>query len=245
VITGQPGPHEMFLDTSDIVKENLKHINASNQALANIKMVQVAINTLNVCAYTASFTTSQQIQLCRLAVRLINTAGAAGDAGLAGYYQPAIAGLRDILEVQLLLDLFQRDNAQFDRWMSLPENKRKSDFKPVSVRIMLEKLKSGTVGQRRDAYDLYSGHGTHIDPHRHHSISPNDLTIVGPFPDGDRVVAISYDIAKHLTAATNACMMIALRQGVRGSDSYALANAHYSFWYHLIPWIGHNSPILR
>jgi hypothetical protein len=43
----------MFLDTSDVVKENLKHVAASDPAQANIRMVQLAVNALTTCAYTA------------------------------------------------------------------------------------------------------------------------------------------------------------------------------------------------
>ncbi|MEJ1118156.1 hypothetical protein V9K92_06725 [Phyllobacterium sp. CCNWLW109] len=235
----------MFLDTSDVVKENLKHIAASNPAQANIMMVQLAVDALKACAYTASFTTDLQINLCRLAVRLINSAGAAGDSALAGYYQPAIAGLRDILEVALLLDLFQRDNTQFIRWIESSEKERKSQFKPIKVRQMLEERDSSTVEYRRAAYNLYSGHGTHVDPGRHHSISPNDLTIVGPFPDEPRIIAISYDIARHMAAATASCMTIAVRQRVKNEDAVALMNAYYSFWYAVIRWTEHDSPILN
>jgi hypothetical protein len=51
----------------------------------------------------------QALITMRLAVRVFNAAGACLKLARGGYFQPAFAMVRDMLEIEFLSDLFRRD----------------------------------------------------------------------------------------------------------------------------------------
>lgn len=192
----------MFIDASEIVAANDQYLRASRWATENITLGNRSTDVLRAAAYL-KLDEPDDVTVLRLGVRLINSAGAGGAMAMAGYYQQAASQIRDLIEVGFLLDLFRRDAKQINRWRVCGEKARRSNFSPFEMRKTLRKLDGGTAVWDRDAaYDLFSKHGTHIDPDNVVLMSPDMMTIVGPFPDRDRVVALSYDLARYLSAGT-------------------------------------------
>jgi hypothetical protein len=76
--------------------------------------------------------------------RVFNTAGACLKLVRAGYFQPAFAMVRDLLEIEFLADLFVRDREYLRRWISVDAKVRKNEFKQVSIRDILDKLDGHT-----------------------------------------------------------------------------------------------------
>ena len=109
--------------------------------------------------------------------------------------------IRDIVEVSFLLDLFQRQPEQIAEWRTCSEAERKKKFKPVKIRETLDNLDGRQEKVRKAAYDFFSGHGTHIDPFMQ-LISPDSLTMIGPFASEKIVVAFTFDLTRWLMLAT-------------------------------------------
>lgn len=139
---------------------------------------------------------------------MINAGGAAGECALHGYYQPAAALIRDMLEIVQLLDLFRHDRQELAAWRVADDRELKSRFQAFHVRQKLEKFDEANAGYRRDAYAAFSAHGTHLHPRAINLISPDGDTMVGPFPDEVRVVQITYDIARYLGAGSALLAML-------------------------------------
>lgn len=190
----------MLIDSSDVVTENDNHLRRSEWALDNIKLANSAIDVLRSAAYLP-LGELDYITLFRLGIRLINSAGAAGNDALHGFYQPAAAHIRDIIEVGFLLDLFRRDGSQITAWRNATEKERWKVFRPKILRQRLDHLDGRGASYRADAYKFFSDHGTHVNPNAA-LISPEMNTKVGPFPDERLIVGISFDLARHLAAAT-------------------------------------------
>lgn len=189
----------MFIDASDIVTENDKHLRGSAWALENISLGNAATDVLRAAGYL-SIDTDDDITMLRLGIRLINAAGAGGLAALSGYYQQAAGQVRDLIEVGFLLDLFRRDPKQINRWRVCDEKARRKNFSASALRDMLNALDGSSEDRRNVAYQLFSRHGTHVTPNAIILMSPNMNTMIGPFPDRDRVVALSFDLARYLAA---------------------------------------------
>jgi hypothetical protein len=192
----------MFIDASDIIAVNDGHIRGSKWAMENITLGNRATDVLRAAAYLP-LSADDDVTMLRLAVRLINSSGAGGAAALSGYYQQAAGQVRDLIEVGFLLDLFRRDQKQINRWRVCGDKARRNNFSPFEVRKALRKLDGGTAIWDRDAaYELYSKHGTHIDPYSVVLMSPDMQTVIGPFPDKARILALGYDLARYLAAGT-------------------------------------------
>jgi hypothetical protein len=120
----------------------------------------------------------------RLGVRLFNDAGAALKCARAGYWQPAFAILRDLMETTWLLDYFRIEPARIERWRTSDYRVRQKEFKGPVVR---EAVNRGQPSTRHQVYSDYSEGAAHPSPEGFALISPNDVTNIGPFPDEVRL----------------------------------------------------------
>lgn len=188
----------MLIDNSAIEAANEDFVRNSPAAMCNVELCYAAVDLLRAAAELPSFSTPDDVTMLRLAVRLINDAGACGTCALGGYYQQAAAHIRDIIEVEFLLDLFRRQPKEINRWRVCGHKARQKYFKPSAIRKRLDRL-DGFTNKPRDAlYKLFSDVGTHANPDGFTIISPNALTQVGPFPSEKVVIALSFDLARVL-----------------------------------------------
>lgn len=192
----------MILDETDIEGMNRGFLAADSFAHGNLSLCSKAIDFLRDTARIPDLDTVDDIVHLRLAIRLINDAGAFGKCALAGYYQPALAMIRDIVEVGFLLEVFAHDRSRLGAWHSATDAERSRQWKPVKIREMLDKFSPADKQGRTDAYKFLSTHGTHVNPNAMQVISPGNMTTVGPFPDNQRITLITFDIAKFLGYAT-------------------------------------------
>ncbi|TBB44203.1 hypothetical protein ELH49_09235 [Rhizobium ruizarguesonis] len=195
----------MLIDESEIEALNDAALRRSGLAQRNLALASKAIDLLHAFASEQAFNKDDDVTVIRLAIRVLNDAGASGKCALAGYYQQALAHIRDIIEVAFLLDLFRRKPDQIRVWREASEKDRKRFFKPVILRETLDKLDGREDKARQEAYSFYSGFGTHVTPHLE-LISPNSLTQIGPFPSEQIIVLLTYDLTKWLCAATGYAM---------------------------------------
>lgn len=227
----------MFIDASDVITANEVSLTASKLAIQNVQMVHACTNILRAACMLEDFNGPDDITVLRLAIRLINAAGAGGQAALAGYYQPAVAQVRDIVEVGFLLDVFQRDRAQINRWRVCGHDAMRKNFSPYKLRGILDKLDGLTEGRRTAAYEFYTQHGTHADPENVGTISIDGDTKIGPFPDADRVVAITFDFAMYLALATSHVMSIVdVKRIANPEDRLGFTRAKLQFATTLAGW---------
>jgi hypothetical protein len=202
---------DVLIDASDIIVLNRGFIEKSEWALQNIHAANAAIDVLRA-ACDLKLDQPDEVAVLRLAIRLINSSGAAGDALMSGYYQPGAAHIRDLIEIGFLLDYFRRDPMQVTRWRTTEKSKRFWDFRAAQLRKDLNALDGDKHKFRDQAYAFFSSHGTHADPDSIVLNSPNNWTSVGPFPDRDRSIGLSFDLARYLAAATEYFIIWLLKQ---------------------------------
>jgi hypothetical protein len=144
--------------------------------------------------------------LLRLGIRLFNTSAAATKLARCGYYQPAFTMVRDLMETELLLDLFSRKRKHFTDWRTLPERERMKRFNPAKVRTILDDLDGFVERKRERAYSMLSSYAAHPTPEGWIVISPDNMTQIGPLPDSGRLQAAIEEIVRHLPiGAINLC----------------------------------------
>lgn len=201
----------MLIDATEIVQRNKRTLESSAWAMENVALANAAIDVLrSICEL--SLISANQITVLRLGIRLINAAGSAGDALLSGYYQPAAAQIRDLIEVGFLIDLFRRDPARIETWRTSDHATRRRKFSAFELRKELNRLDGSAEDKRAQAYQFFTSHGTHADPDSIDLNSPNRNTMVGPFPDRDRLVGLGFELARYLAAGTEYFVQWILQQ---------------------------------
>jgi hypothetical protein len=188
-----------WFDESRIETEH-DHIVSKNQELRDhLELFHKSFEVLHECLKKHSYSDdTEALVILRFMARVFNTTGACLKLVRAGYFQPAFAMVRDLLEIEFLADLFVRDRQHLRRWISADKKIRKKEFKQVSIRDTLDKLDGNIQKKRAEAYALLSTHATHVDLDGFQIISPDSMTQIGPFPSEKILVALFQELAKHL-----------------------------------------------
>lgn len=190
-----------WFDTTELDQVHDQHVAGHEELKDHVSLIHSALNALNVGLRLQAYPTGEALVVLRLCARSFNTTGAALKLARSGFFQPAFAMVRDLVEIEFLADLFARDREHLQRWISLDAKTRKKEFAPVRVRTILDDLDGFKKQRRKQEYDLLSKYAAHVDPDGFHIISPGSLTQIGPFPSLEHLTAVLQELAKHLTMA--------------------------------------------
>lgn len=179
----------------------LKAISEDEALADHLQALHDALDHITVLMHIPSEPGDQAHTLQLLGMRLFNCGGAALQLGLSGYYQVAFQAVRDALELVNLVDLFRIDAEAIDRWKAADDKALKGEFKPVQVRLRLEKHPD-FKGQRRDRlYSTFSVYAAHPSYKGFQLISPDNKPQLGPFFDAKLLLALLADLGKHISHA--------------------------------------------
>jgi hypothetical protein len=188
-------------DESLIEQQNDVFVNGNKDLLEHMKVIVAGLGFLQVVLYKQPHETSEEVTALRLGVRLLNSGSAAFKLARAGFCHPALTMVRDLMEVEFLIDLFSQDRALLTKWLSLSAKERERQFSPVTVRVVLDERDGWTEKKREKAYKLLCAYAAHVTPEGFVVISPNDLTIIGPHPSPRAVKVVIEELIKVLPSA--------------------------------------------
>jgi hypothetical protein len=132
-----------------------------------------------------------------LGIRLCNSATSSFKLLLSGYYQPAAAGLRDLLETGLLLDYLSTDPRLITAWREAGSRKEREQFEPKRVRTALDERDGFSERKREEHYRVLSTFATHPHPKGFLLIRKSGSTLaeLAPFHDSTLLSALLHEAA--------------------------------------------------
>lgn len=193
-----------LVDETKIEQCHDEFIFASSALQKHVSMINSSLNCIDTALRTYDHRSRDELMVLRLAARCFNSGAAALRLARMGYYNQCLSLVRDLMEVTLLLDLFERDPSANSEWTEASEDNRLKKFSAIKVRLRLEELeKQGgkTPLNRQSTYRRFCTYGTHASPESFVLISPDMMTKIGPFPDEGRLKAMIEEIVQHLTFA--------------------------------------------
>jgi hypothetical protein len=98
-----------------------------------------------------------------LSGRAFNLAYSAYDLCRAGFYDEAFNQIRSLGELTNILALRIYDNTSFEVWLRATDKERLDRFKPVQIRILIERA-NGIIVVDKDVYAELCKLATHITP---------------------------------------------------------------------------------
>jgi hypothetical protein len=113
-------------DESLIEQQNDTFVHGDENLLAHMKVIVAGLTFLQIVLHRQPYQTPEEVAALRLGVRLLNSAAAALKLSRAGFYHPALTMVRDLMEVEFLIDLFSQDRALLTKWINLPEKEREA-----------------------------------------------------------------------------------------------------------------------
>lgn len=218
-------------DEGLIEQQNDVFVHSNEDLLAHLKVIVSGLVFLQVLLHRQPYQTPEEITALRLAVRLLNSASAALKLARAGFYHPALTMVRDMMEVEFLIDLFSQNRELLTKWISLSAKERERQFSPVKVRVALDERDGWTEKKREKAYKDLCAYAAHVTPEGFAVISPNDMTVIGPHPNPRALKATIEELVKVLPSA---CIHVGVL--IASEDREVLA-AHSNFTRTVSEWL--------
>ena len=214
-----------LVDESRIEALHDKMIAGDEELRHHVEMINATLDFIHQVVIAEPHKDTEEPILLRLSIRCFNSGAASLRLVRCGYWQPAFALMRDLLETLFLVDLLNGDRKEAKRWHSITEKERWNTFHPAKVRKRLDARDGSTEGKRQKAYDRLSGYAAHPTPEGFSVISPDMMTQVGPFPNEKNLRAALQELVKRLT---NAAAVIASFVKTDASETKSLKIDYYA-----------------
>lgn len=183
--------------------ESVLCINANHAFKDHVEIIHSCLDVLYASHLSANSPLSDSDQVIfGLGVRLFNSGSCFLKLLLSGYYQGAVAFLRDIVEVGFLLDYFDHRPESIAAWRKGETN----EFKPVNIRRVLDERDGFEEKGRAERYKFLSNYGTHASFKGFYLISSEKGLTIGPFMSEKLLGGIVEDGALHFPHSVLTCL---------------------------------------
>jgi len=186
-------------DEGDLYKESLKYVLQTKEQTEQLLLYGF---TQKVCAKVIliphNLLTEDQKTVAYIGARIFNDASVAFTSLMTGYYQASLAIVRDLVEIEFLLDYFCSFPEQIEMWRKASNKERYKNYAPNKLYEKLDQRDGLTMGNRKKLYQFlceYASHATYPGTSR---IAKNNTVIFGGFFDEQKLSESLTMINEHL-----------------------------------------------
>jgi hypothetical protein len=133
-----------------------------------------------------------------LGLRLFNSAASCIRLGFSGYYQIALAVVRDVFETVQLLDYLTTYPEKLKEWETADKKTRMSVFGPATIRKALDERDGFSAQQRKSYYDTFSEYASHPTAAGFLLVAPTGEGQMGPFFNANYLEVVVGDLVKFM-----------------------------------------------
>jgi hypothetical protein len=181
-------------------------IECSDDLLRHFNAVAESMTLFDHFARSYVHTGDDELTILLLGIRLFNSAAAAVQSLMDGYYQSSVMLQRDLLEVSFLLDYFGLNRELIAEWRTCTESERNKNFGGARIRTALDD-RDGFIERKREAhYKLLCRLGAHASYQGFQLLQPAEGgdAHCGPYFAERALCATAAELAKVcMLAATN------------------------------------------
>lgn len=161
--------------------------------------------------------------IVQLGMRCFNSFAAAWKLTASGYYQAAVATLRDLIETSELVDYFFGAPEQIEVWRNADPKQLVREFGPSVIRKALDDRAGLGKSRREQIYKKFCTLGSHPTLNGFAMLRPDGMdAVIGPFVDlmllrpvleetGELAVRVGFVFNLHLDTSIDPCNQIAHR----------------------------------
>lgn len=161
--------------------------------------------------------------IAQLGMRCFNSFAAAWKLTASGYYQAAIATLRDLIETSELVDYFYGAPEQIEMWRNADPKQLMREFGPSVIRKALDDRAGLGKSRREQIYKKFCTLGSHPTLNGFAMLRPDGMdAVIGPFLDmkllrpvleetGQLAARVGFVFNLHLDTTIEPCNQIAHR----------------------------------
>jgi hypothetical protein len=170
-------------DERELHTKSVLEINSDPQLRDQLIILQESLNLVFDLTKSYKNQSDDELTIQYIGIRLFNSIAVSLKLMLSGYYQSSAIIQRDILETGFLLDYFLSNQDKIKVWKKSTNKERNQKFKPVIIRIALDKRDGFNGKIRMKAYQLLCEFAAHPTYPGFQMVSPRGFGELGPFFD--------------------------------------------------------------
>ncbi len=134
-----------------------------------------------------------------IGARIFNDGMVAFKSCMSGYYQIAMSLLRDLIEIQFLLDYFRSHKEQIVIWRKSNNKNRYNKFAPHILYKKLDKRDGWTGERRKHTYQMFCEYAAHVS-YSGIKLTANDknVVLIGNFFDEKKLLNAALELVRRL-----------------------------------------------
>ena len=168
-------------DTEEKIRnESILYIAGNPDCAFQLEIMQTALNMIHDISIENKSEDIDENTIRNIGCRLYNTTSVSYKLILAGYYQSALALMRDLLEVSFLLAWFKNDKSKIAQWRTMSRKDRRKNIDPI-IYNDLDKNDGATERKRAKYHWLFCEYATHITPKFPKLLMLHEKIMIGPF----------------------------------------------------------------
>lgn len=158
-----------------------------------------------------SIKNEDQKTISYIGARIFNDGAVAFRSCMNGYYQISMSLIRDLIEIQFLLDYFRSDRNQIGVWRKSNNSERYKNFSPKNLYEKLDKKDGWTEEKRKKTYQMFCENAAHVT-YSGIKLTTNDkgIVLVGSFYDEKKLLNTVLELDRRLGHAVMSTVALLL-----------------------------------
>lgn len=198
---------DLFLKNINIQsKEEWSNYEKSVQFLINhnegkkyLVLYELIQRTCILSILQKSIKTEDQKTISYIGARIFNDGMVAFRSCMNGYYQICMSLIRDLIEIQFLLDYFRSNKKQIEIWKKSSNTDRYKNFGPHVLYKKLDERDGWTEEKRKNTYQMFCENAAHVTYTGIKLIANDDGVVqVGNFYDEKKLLNTVLELDRRL-----------------------------------------------
>lgn len=146
----------------DLYDQSIRFLREDEAGKQYLELFELIGRTCISSTMQKSVTEEDELTVAFIGARLFRNGLVAYRSALTGYYQTAMALVRDLIEVQFLLDYFKSNQEKIEEWRNATNQERYRQFGPHQLYRLLDERDGFTEEKRKKTYQRYCEYAAHV-----------------------------------------------------------------------------------
>lgn len=155
-----------------------------------------------------------------IGARVFNSGMVCFRSCMNGYYQIAVSLIRDLIEIQFLLDYFKYKPEKIAEWRKANNKERYKNFGPQKLYTELDKRDGFKDENRKKTYQMFCEYAAHVSfPGIKLTTNDKGVVLVGPFYDEKKLLNTLVEIVRRFAHTVMSLVVLLPKRDISAIQS--------------------------
>lgn len=214
-----------------IAQESMACIELDRGLYDHVSQIQEALNLAFDFTHVLPARNEDDMTIKFIGARLFNSAVSAFRVMLSGYYQSAASLVRDLFEINVLLDYFYANDGQVTTWRHCTPARRIAAFKVKQMLTAIHQRDAVIINRRYRKYRMLCEYAVHPTYRATKMIAVDGLVKIGPFFKKEYLEGSLVELALNVSRATFAYCRLFKATPREFGEMFTSFSSAYKKWF--------------